>query len=119
MKKTVIVGLLVGLCAGMSFAETLNPDKYPSVGLTYGTQSMEGTARVFFGSAAAHQDINSRVGVISIDGRIPLNDSFTLTLGIGAVATEATGEETTMLTGQKIKEDGSHFSIGMRYYFLR
>ena len=117
MKRLLMAGFLLGVFAGVAQAwPEDNPDKYPSIGLSYTGIETEGDLTYMSSGFSARQDVESSLGIIMVDARFPVSRNITLHGGIGSVGTEATAKETNLLDGGKNDESGVAVNLGIRFY---
>lgn len=118
MKKWIVAGAFV-LAAGAAQARefALNPDRFPSIGLSLEGEGYEGETK--FPSAGLKQDSEFGYSRLTIDTRLPLSNSFTLELALGSVGRRYEADETPFLDSVDERQGGGYFRIGGRYYFNR
>lgn len=117
MKKFVaLVVLLAAPMASLKAEVAGNPDRYPSVGLTWSGSAEDGDSVVFGGGSSAEQDVEVSNGAFVLDLRLPVSDTVTFSAAVGSSATEVEAPETPLLFGQKSKTSGIGFSLGVRFY---
>lgn len=91
-----------------------NPDRFPSIGLTYESFGLEGETDF---RGVAKQDVEESGGAIIFDWRMPLSQSITMNLALGAIGSLTEGVSMPQVTGYKTELGGGYFRLGMRYYF--
>ena len=113
----LFIALSLVVIPSLSFAweHPKNPDRFPSLGLTYAANALEGD----FASAGTSQDIESESSELLIDTRLPLSDSFTLSVGLGGVSTNTKGKDSPTLFSSETDASGGSFVISGRWYFNR
>jgi len=114
MKKMLLATFLLLPQYALAREYPLNPDRFPSIGLTYSGTSQEGD---FVSAGGGSQDIEERYGELVFDTRLPLSNSFTLNLAIGAVATVTEGKDSPTIFADETDTSGALLRIGARYYF--
>lgn len=114
MKKILCLAIL--LIPITLVAETKNPDKFTSLGLSYSGVSadIEGKQADLF-----EQEGTATSGSIMLDIRIPIADSVTLSGGIGTYISEATMDENLFFDKATTEYSGIQYSVGVRYYFVK
>jgi hypothetical protein len=93
-----------------------NPDRYPSIGLSYLGLFQTGDLSFMTGTGTTSQDIDNTDNRIFADVRFPMTDSVTLTGGVGYAAAQATADETSTLSGQDQDLSGFLVGVGVRFY---
>lgn len=115
--KSLLVGILLASAATCSAAEYKgNPDRLPSIGLTFGGIAETGNATLSSGGASATQPAELSNGHFVLDGRVPVSDRLTLMGSLGYTGSSSDVKETTLLDGQKVDTTGISFSVGLRIY---
>ena len=108
MKKLICaLVLLLSAATAHAWEYPQNPDRFPSVG--FGVQGNAGTGQSSSGPFS--QDFHVTGVSPQIDTRLPLSNSFTLTLNAGYAAS------TTRTHFSKSTVDSGAFAIQGRYYF--
>lgn len=118
MKKTIaLCGLVFGL-TGMAMAGEFpgNPDRFPSIGVNYTGAFESGDATVKDSGLSATQDAEISRGMLVLDGRLPVSNSFTINAAIGFTGTTTEAQETPLLLGSESDTSGAFINIGLRYY---
>src|SRR5512143_1402696 len=108
MKTFIYVAvLLLSSAVAHAWEYPQNPDRFPSVG--FGVQGNFGTGHSSLGPFS----IDSHITGVSpqIDTRLPLSNSFTLSLNAGY------GASTGRSSSSKSTSDSGFFGIHGRYYF--
>lgn len=118
MKKIVLVAFAMAIASPMAAVEhPLNPDRFPSIGLSYEGFGSEGELEVR--GTAFKQDVEESTAFLILDSRLPLSNSFTLDIAFGLVGARSELKETPALFGQETTQGGGYFRLGARYYFNR
>lgn len=113
LKKLIAVSFLLLPSTVLAWEHPLNPDRFPSVGLSYEGATMEGEIK----TQGVGQDTEIRTGLLLLDARLPMSNSFTLELGIGSSAMELEAKESPFFFAGENKTTGAFTRIGARYYF--
>lgn len=112
IKLFVVTGLVFpSFALGAGFEK--NPDRFPSIGLTYSGSNQKGQYRI----ADIEQDINIENGSLILDVILPVTDSVTLNFGLGGVGSKVDAESTRLFYPSETKSNGGIFILGARYYF--
>ena len=119
MKKLSALMLLLSGLVAVSFAgeHPLNPDRFPSIGLSLSGQGVSGDQT--FPSAPGVGALNREdsLGMFVIDTRLPLSNSFTLELALGSVSYLEESDESAFFNSSKFDASGGYFRIVARWYF--
>lgn len=113
LKKLMILSLILSPSLSFAWEHPQNPDRFPSLGLTLDGTSASGD----YTTAGFKQDVDSETSEILLDTRLPLSNSFTLSIGLGATGTTFKGKENPNFFSSETKTNGGHFFITGRYYF--
>ena len=118
MKKLLaVVVLLMCVCKiGQAKEYPGNPDRVPSVGLTYTGVDLDGTQKYTSSGISAEQDGIFETGSIMLDLRWPFNNHWTMNVGIGGQRTHFGYDETPLLNFEEHDQTGLIYSLGIRYY---
>lgn len=116
MKKLLFAASLLIGAVVHSAEYPRNPDRVPSIGLTYAGMAETGDVTLNAGSATAKQDIENVNGQFLLDLRLPVSDNVTFNGSLGFIGSEFTADETPLLNGQKSSMSGVGFSVGVRFY---
>lgn len=116
MKKFILAAMLLAPTAGYCWEFPKNPDRFPSLGFNYTGVAETGNIKATNNEG---QDLETKSGALVLDTRMPLSDSFTLYLGIGATSSNIKGKESSSLLANETDTSGGLFTIGGRYYFNR
>jgi hypothetical protein len=92
---------------------TQNPDVRPSVGIEIGGSAHSATTDIQ--QFTRESDISS-FG-LSMDFRLPLNETVTLDFALGFSSGKIKGEENDAFLGYEDTRNGYTFSAGARFYF--
>ena len=119
MKKLSALMLFLSGSVAVSFAgeHPLNPDRFPSIGLSLSGQGVSGDQTFPSAPGVGAQDREDSLGMFIIDTRLPLSNSFTLELALGSVSYLEESKETVSLNSAKFDGTGGYFKIGARWYF--
>ena len=112
MKKLIAVLLLAAAAAQ---AETLNPDRFPSVGLNMTRLSLSGDASATVMGSSASEDLTGSATTILADMRYPVSDNWTLTAALGGHFAHQDG--TGSVSTSEASGHGLVTGLGVRYYF--
>ncbi len=123
-KKLALITVLILMIGRPCFAGGFvkNPDRYPSVGLSFGLADLEGTrsettSGASFGPRSQNSGLKTRD--VTIDLRLPVSHEVTL-FGAFSVLSQETSQESAFLLDEADNNlDGYGFRIGARYYFNR
>lgn len=113
VKSVLVVTALIAPTALFAWEHPQNPDRFPSLGFTYTGISEEGE----YETLGFRQDIESKSGLLLLDTRLPLSNSFTLSVGLGATGTRVKGEDNAAFNADDLDTSGGLFTISGRYYF--
>jgi hypothetical protein len=114
MKKVLFaVAILTSTFPVFGWEHPNNPDRFPSLGLSYTGIAEDGDYK----TQGFSQDIESSSAALILDTRLPLSNSFTLSLGLGATGTNVKGESNAVFDADELDTSGGLFTISGRYYF--
>lgn len=114
MKKTFFtVSLLLAPIIVSAREYPNNPDRFPSLGLTYTGESGTGQYKTL----GVSQDLSTAANTLILDTRLPLSSSFTLSLALGGTGTSVKAEPNAFFTDAKTDSSNGFFTISGRYYF--
>lgn len=113
--KSIIAGLLL-LTAVVAQAETLNPDKYPSLGLNWNRSGISGSANATVLGSTGSEDITGSSNMLVADFRLPITNNLTLSAELGGVFTKQEGSGA--LSSSDFDSKGVVSGLGVRYYFI-
>jgi len=116
LKAVAVSCLALSLASSASaWEKAKNPDRFPSIGLTYTGIAEDGEYKTL----GFTQDTELLSRSLVLDTRLPLSDSFTLNLGLGTTASEIEGEESAAFNADEFESSGALFTVGGRFYFNR
>lgn len=95
----------------------LNPDRFPSFGVSAQGNSVSGDWKSSERPDLGKQTITDTASALIADVRLPLTNSWTLTLAFGGISRSVKYESTPLLYDQSIEQTGGYFAISGRYYF--
>lgn len=113
MKKIIMLLLFVTPSLSHAWEVPKNPDRFPSLGLTYTGVSETGDYNI----QGYKQDVETTNRSLIADLRLPLATSFTLSIGVGGTHSEVLGKENFNFYGSKTDTSGGLFTISGRFYF--
>lgn len=114
MRKFILIVIIIAATSpAFAWEHPNNPDRFPSLGLSYTGVSEDGDYK----TQGFSQDIESSSGALILDTRLPLSNSFTLSVGLGAVGTNVKGESNAVFAADELDTSGGLFTISGRYYF--
>lgn len=117
MKKYIMAGLLLASSVTVYAWEfPNNPDRYPSLGLNFSGQSLEGEREFVAGPQSAKQDGIYESGMLVLDGKFPVSNRITLNAAIGASSIRWGYDETPLLNFEENENSGTYFNLGIRFY---
>ena len=116
-----ILGITLTICLLAAVSEAAdydqNPDRFPSLGFNLTLGGGPGTFDFKSGGASGSQDTSTGTYGLTVDARVPVNQSVTFSTGLAFMANSLTAEETSQSIGQEVKSTNFIFNVGLRYYF--
>lgn len=113
MKKLMFAVALLLPTVGFCWEHPKNPDRFPSVGFSLSGSAEDGDYK----TQGVSQDLESKGSSLFVDTRLPLSNSFTLSVGLGTTKSTVDAKDNPFFFGSKSQLSGSVFSIGGRFYF--
>jgi hypothetical protein len=110
-----IAALLLSPVVSSAWEFQKNPDRFPSLGLTYTGTEEDGD----YNALQSFQDVEGKRKSLILDTRLPLSNSFTLSLGFGKASTHVIGLESPYYNANDLNTSGTTMVISGRYYFSR
>jgi len=127
MKKrmVIIVGLILmtrASCFAAGFSFINNPDRYPSLGLSFGMVDIDGVNDRVLNANTALPNTNSlstsqKTQDVTIDLRLPVSHELTLFGAFSVISQALTSNDGNLVFSNDSTLDGFGFRVGARYYF--
>ncbi|MFQ5596834.1 MAG: hypothetical protein ACE5GK_02170 [Nitrospiria bacterium] len=120
-QRIILVAVFVLLGTNETFARGFinNPDRFPSIGLSFGLISIDGDLSYFNNGALLTPKSSAKTESmdLTLDLRVPVSHSLTFFGAFSIQSDEATSNETTAFFGTDRDLFGYGLRLGARYYF--